>query len=418
MPLPRRPLGPVLVLLAALTLAACDSAEERAQGHYEAARALVAEGEIDRAILEFRNALRLDENLAAARLDLARIQRDRGETERAYGHFRLLADQKSDDPAIQREYAELAVRLADFETARAAADRAHALAPADPAIQGLKASLDYRAAMGAASGAEAREAALALARAAVAAAPDAVPAQMVLIAERMRAADPAGALALADAALAAAPQDEGLHLARLAALEALGDGDGIGAQLAAMAGLFPDNDGVREALVRWHLSRGDLAAAEAELRAMAARDPAAVEPALTVARFLYETQGPEAARAELDRLAAAAADPAALPARPGPARLRRGRRAPRRSRRCAGRSSTPSPRTPSATPRPTSPACSARPATPPGATRCSRPCSPGTRAMSRRSSCAPGPMWRPTGRRARSRTCAPPPPPRRATRRS
>ena len=76
-----------------------------------------------------------------------------------------------------------------------------------------------------------------------------------------------------------------------------------------MAELFPDDAAVAQALVQWRLRQGDAAGAEAVLRGLAARDPAAPEPALTVARFLYETAGAEAARAELDRLVAASAAP-------------------------------------------------------------------------------------------------------------
>ena len=148
-----------------------------------------------------------------------------------------------------------------------------------------------------------------MARAVVDAAPGTVPAQMVLIADRLAAGAPAEALAAIDAALPHAPADEGLHLARLAMLETLGDMAGAGAELARMAELFPANAGVRDALIQWHLRSGDPAGAEAVLRAAAARDPADPQAALTVVQFLLELEGPAAARAELDRLIAAAADP-------------------------------------------------------------------------------------------------------------
>ena len=79
-----------------------------------------------------------------------------------------------------------------------------------------------------------------------------------------------------------------------------------------MTGLFPDERRVRGALVavaprpgRPRRRRGG--AARGGGRDGAAADPAA---ALTLVHFLHEVRGPDAARAELDRLAAAAADPA------------------------------------------------------------------------------------------------------------
>ena len=176
------------------------------------------------------------------------------------------------------------------------------LAPENPEVRGLKATLDYRDG--------AREAALAMAEAVLAERPGNVAAHMVLIADRMQAGDHRAALARADTALARVPEDEGLHLARLAALEAAGEEAEVGAELKTMAGRFPANAGVRRALIQWHLRQGDVAAAEAVLRDLAAAAPQDPQGHLTVVQFLLETRGAAAARAELDRLIAEAADPA------------------------------------------------------------------------------------------------------------
>lgn len=290
--------------LAALALAGCDSKTKRAEAHRQRAAVYLAAGEPERAAIEFRNALRLDPANAAARLDFARLLRDRGDLDRALKQYAALADQDRNNLDGQRELATLALQVQDFATATAAARRAYELAPQDPTARSLKAALDYR-------DGDDRPAALALARAVVAEDPAQIPAQMVLLADRMNADDPAGALALADAALAATGPDEGLHLVRLAALERLGDMAGVEEALDHMAGLFPGNEGVARAQVQIRLHRGDTVGAEAVLRARAARSPADPEPALTAVRFLYQSQGSEAARAELDRLAAAAASPLA-----------------------------------------------------------------------------------------------------------
>jgi tetratricopeptide (TPR) repeat protein len=303
MPVLSRLLGLALPLAAALALAGCDGAEERAEAHHRRALALAAEGDAERAAVEFRNALRLDPGHAAARLAFARLLRGRGEAALALGHYALLVEEDRDSLEGHRELAELALAAGDFETAGPSVARALALAPGDPGVRALKAALDYRTGD--------RTAAVAMAEGVVADAPGSVPAQLVLAAERMNAGDPAGALGRIEAALAHAPEDEGLHLVRLSALEELGEAEAVGDQLARMAGLFPGNAGVGRALVRWRMRAGDLAGAEAALRGLAAREPAAPEPALAVVQFLYETAGPGAARAELDRLIAAA--PASLP---------------------------------------------------------------------------------------------------------
>ncbi len=296
-----RALLPALLVVAAVGLSACDSKEERAEKHYERAVALLAEGEPDRAAIEFRNVFRLNGQHKEARLGYARLLRDRGDTARALAQYGFLVDLDRSSLDGHKERAALALAAQDFATAAESAKRAFELAPQDPQARALKATVDYRDGD--------RPAAVAMAEAVVAEAPGNVTARMVVIADRLNRGDARGALAEADAALAEAPQDEGLHLVRLAALESLGDEAGVGAQLDRMAELFPDNPGVLQARVQWRLRKGDLPGAEAVLRARAEANPADPEPALSVVQFLYETAGPAAARAELDRLVAAAADP-------------------------------------------------------------------------------------------------------------
>ena len=292
-----------ILLLATLALPACDTAEERAEGYYQRALALIAEGDEDRAMVELRNVFRLNGEHHAARLRYARLLRERGEVREALGQYLRLAEQDPENAGGRRELAELALQVQDFAAAEEHADAAYALDPADPAIRALKATVDYR------RGGSARAGAVAMARAAAAEAPELVAAQMVLVADRLEAGAPREALGLIDAALTHLPEDEGLHLARLAALETLGDTAGVGDALAQMVARFPDNPGARDALVQWHLQGGDPAGAEAVLRAAAARDPEDPQGALTLVQFLLETGGPDAARAELDRRIAAAADP-------------------------------------------------------------------------------------------------------------
>jgi Tfp pilus assembly protein PilF len=291
------------LLASVLVLAGCDTAEERAEGHYARAMALAAEGDVERAGVEFRNVFRLDGGHTRARLAYARLLRDTGDPEGAIAQYLRLLDQDRQSLEGHRDLAALALEMQDFATAGTHAARATALDPADTVARGVKAAVDFRAGD--------REQAVALAEAVLAEDAASVPAHMVVIAARMAEGDHAGALARIDAGLAAVPGDEGLHLARLAALEQAGDMAGAGAELRRMAELFPANPGVTRALIQWHLREGDAAGAEAALRAAAARaagTPEAVESNLAVVRFLLEVGGEAAARAELERLAAAGGD--------------------------------------------------------------------------------------------------------------
>ena len=80
----RKTLRPLLAaLLATSLLAGCDTAEERAAAHYARAKDLLAAGQTEQAIVEFRNVFQLDGNNKAARLDYANLMVERGETAEA-----------------------------------------------------------------------------------------------------------------------------------------------------------------------------------------------------------------------------------------------------------------------------------------------------------------------------------------------
>jgi tetratricopeptide (TPR) repeat protein len=304
--------APVLVLaalaLSALTLAGCDTAEERAEAHYQRALTLLAAGDADRAKVEFRNVFRLDGEHVAARLAYAAELRREGEIREAYGQYLRVVEQDPQSLEGHRALIAMAMQVQDFATAAESVAAAWAIAPQDPGIRAWKATVDYRAGDTAA--------AVAMAREVVAADPGLVPAQMVLIADRLAAGRMPEALAMADAALAHAPADASLHLVRLRTLEEMGDTAAAGAELERMATLFPADEGVRRALIQWHLASGDTAGAEAVLRRAAAAAPADdPQPALTVVQFLLELRGPQAARAELEARIAAASGGDPLPFR-------------------------------------------------------------------------------------------------------
>ena len=285
-----------LILLTALALAACDSAEERAEAHYQRAVSLLAEGDADRAMVEFRNVFRLNGDHSAARSEYARLLVDRGQLQEAFAQYLRLVEQDWKNAEGHRRLTELALTIGDFGAARTHADAAYELDPQNPESRAFRAAVDFRDGK--------VEPAVEMARGVLAEAPGNVAANMVLIAERIQAGDSPTALALIATAQDHAPNDESLALAKLGALEQMGDSAAVGAQLRAMAETFPDNTGVRMALIRWYVGAGDTDAAEAMLRADVAAAPDDLARRLTVVRFLQEMRGSDAARAELDRLVA------------------------------------------------------------------------------------------------------------------
>ena len=245
------PLRAGLLLAALLALAACDTPAERAETHYQRALALLAEGDEARARLEFRNVFRLDDGHAAARLAFAGLLRDRGETGEALNQLMRLVEQDPKHVAGQRTLAELALEAGDFDTAALAAVEVDALAPADPTVRALKATVDFR------KGGEAREASVAMAAAVVVEVPGSVPARMVLVADRLATDAPAEALAQIDEASSTPPATRGCTSPVSPRSTCSATRPAPGPSWRRMATLFPENAAVRAALVQWHLERDD-----------------------------------------------------------------------------------------------------------------------------------------------------------------
>ena len=77
----------VLPLALVLALAACKTPQERAEAFLQSGIELVAEGDLDRAAVEFRNALQADETLYEARRELGKIFLSYNNTSGAFRHY-------------------------------------------------------------------------------------------------------------------------------------------------------------------------------------------------------------------------------------------------------------------------------------------------------------------------------------------
>ena len=293
-----------LTLVLALSLAACDTAEERAEKHFQSGMELLEQGDVDRALVEFRNVFDLNGQHKEARLVYARVLRERGQLGEAFGQYLRSAEQYPEEIESRRALAEMALEGGNWDEAERHGRAAEGLAPGDPTVRAVIAALDYRSAVLARDEA-AVDAAAASAAAVSAEAPAQLIARRVLIDHHARRGDTAAALAQIEAELALEPDSIEFHRMRLGLLATAQDMAGIGAALTEMAERFPDDEETRRLLISWHLDRGDLDAAEAVLRDMAATRPDEPGAAMAVVQFLQATRGAEAARAELDRLAAA-----------------------------------------------------------------------------------------------------------------
>lgn len=298
-----RRLSAVLALGALALLAACDSAEERKVSHYENGLEFVAEGEPGKAVIEFTNALRIDDAYLPAHEALGELHLAEGRPGAAVPHLIRVAEADPQALEVRLDLARALLDLRNVPAARTYADAALELDPDNVRGLGVSAALDLM--IGEA------ESARADALRALEIDPAAELARLTAVAERLRADEPEAALALIEAAPAfadGADIDNGMALVRIHVLEQLGDREAVGAALQRLSGARPEDAGLRLALARWHMQADppNEAAAEAELRAAAdlAEDPA--QARLRVVEFLRRAGGDAAARAELETLLAAA----------------------------------------------------------------------------------------------------------------
>jgi cellulose synthase operon protein C len=106
-----------VALAAVLTLAGCGSPEERAQRYYESGMKLLAAHQDEKAAIEFRNALRLKQDLLPAWRGLAQTEEDTHHWQGLAPVLRQILDLDPKDEATR-------IKLAKFLLAAGAADEA------------------------------------------------------------------------------------------------------------------------------------------------------------------------------------------------------------------------------------------------------------------------------------------------------
>lgn len=280
-------------------LAACDTAEERAEKHFQTALEHLENGDFERATIEFRNVFKLNGTHKKARLTFARMQRERGAIPEAYGQYLRLVEQYPDNLEGRQALAEMALESGDWEEVERHGRAAAEIAPEDPQARSVLAALDYRAATSNRDSA-AQAAAYETAQALLTENPDLISAHQVVIDKLILDRDWSAALAALDAALQTSPDFTALYTRRLAVLNEMGDMAGIEAQMLDMTRRFPDDPDINSLLVNWYLTNKNFEAAEAYLRSEVDPDAERPDNRIRLIRFLHDYRSPEAALAELE----------------------------------------------------------------------------------------------------------------------
>lgn len=290
-------------LTIATLVAACDSAEERAEAHFQAGMALLDKGEVERAMIEFRNVFKLNGNHKHARLTYARLERERGNIPASYAQYLRLIEQYPDNLEGRRALAEMALETGNWDELKRHGVFAASLAPEDLSIQSLNNALAYANSIRSADQ-TATTVAVHAARDLITADPALMTPRQVLIDHLVRNEQWQDALGAIDAALTIDPDLAQLYVVRLGILNELNWPAEKEAQLRQMIDLFPEDEGVQQMLLQHYIEYRDLQAAEQFLRAALVSGSEDPMPVQRLAAFLNDYRGPAAAISEMDRIIA------------------------------------------------------------------------------------------------------------------
>ena len=293
-----------LVLATALTLSACKSAKEKAEDYYQSGLTLLAAGDEDRAMVEFRNVFKYDGFHQAARKTYADVLMKEGKVEEAYSQYLRLIEQYPDTADVRQILAEIAIRNGNWDEAERHGREAIRLAPDQPGVQAIQLALAYRTAVVANDDA-ARTKIAEAAKALLARLPTNNVARRILIDRLISGPTPADALPVLDDGLKQEPSALEYHMLKFQLLAKANDAKGTGDELKSMVQLFPANAEVKGALISWYMMQKDYDGAEAFLRQLAGADDGPADAHVALIQFLQTARGPDAAKAELEKLMAA-----------------------------------------------------------------------------------------------------------------
>ena len=289
-----------VMLVIAFTLSACKSSEERAEEYYQSGLELIESGDFDRGMVELRNVFEFDGSHRDARFLLGTTLLERDNIRGAYGQFLRLAEQYPDDAETRILLSEMAFDITNWEEMERHGIKAVELAPDNIRVQAIAIAMAYRDAFVARDEPALREQARA-AQALMSEMPDSMILRKLVLDTLLRNGELAQALVELDWLITQEPSNALYQRQRLGVLLQSNDLEGAEAQMIAMVERFPDDVENKQMLLRFYLSRDRRDDAEAFLRQLAdAAAPGDNTPRTDLVNYLLQTQGPDAALAELE----------------------------------------------------------------------------------------------------------------------
>jgi cellulose synthase operon protein C len=288
-----------LVILAILPLAGCGSAEDRAKSYYDNGMKLMAAHDNVRAIVEFKNAVKVKKDYIPAWLALAKIEEIDHHWAGMIVPLRTVVELDPKDVNNRLKLANLLLRGGAAEDALKLVNDANDINGRNPDVLGLKAVILFK--LNDAQGA------MQAAQSAIELDSKNANAMSVLAADKLALGDSKGALQILDEATAQ-NDDLGVDLFKLKILEQTRDLQQAEALLRKLAERYPAEPAFRKQLVRLYVFQHRSDDALNEQRAIVAALPNDQSAELDLVRLLNILNGAPAARQELVTRIAAGGD--------------------------------------------------------------------------------------------------------------
>lgn len=287
-------LGFGLIAFMSLSLAACDSIEERIQAHYESGLELAQQGETTKAGLEFRNALSLNNDFVPALFELGKVEFKNLEIIKAVNFYRKIIDIDKSHVGARVELARIFLLANQINEAEKLIDEAFALDSNAAEILVIKSAVALKL--------RKTDDAVKYANQVLEKEPQNIDAITVLASERMLAKDYNSAIEFLNKGQKGDSGYVNLQILKLNALAALSDKQEMEMVFQEIIEIQPENSAIRYAFARWYFAEGRRDDSERILREYSNENPNDNEAGLNLVNFIRLEKGNEAAKNELVKL--------------------------------------------------------------------------------------------------------------------
>jgi tetratricopeptide (TPR) repeat protein len=281
----------ILLLLSFSFLSACSSPAEKATQFYNKGMQLLEKGDLDKARLEFQNALQIKDSMTPALYGMALIAEKNGDFERLYGLLSRVVEQDPKHLEAQLKLGKVLLAAGKLDRAMKVSDTVLALDKDAPAVLAFRAGVLFKL--------DDKKGAVELANAALVKEPENMDALVVLATERLAAHDESKALEYLDTALKPNEKNIALQMIKVQILEKLSRMTEAEDVVHKLITFYPNVRALRHYLARFYLNQKRSEDAEGIYRAIVTENPNDIQAKLDIVRFIGITKNPDAAEKEL-----------------------------------------------------------------------------------------------------------------------